>query len=90
MYRFPICPFPINRFSDKPPFLPAPIALLQETHIVDENLIKLYWKMNFISSYVSTNRGGVITLYDNSFESIESYTDYEGRVAIVVTENEKL
>ena len=34
------------------------IALLQETHIVDENLIKLYWKMNFVTSCVSTNRGG--------------------------------
>ena len=66
------------------------IALLQETHIVDEKLITLYWKMNFVSSCVSTNRGGVITLYDNSFECVESYTDDEGRVAIVVIENEKL
>jgi hypothetical protein len=24
IHRFPICPFPISLFSDKPPFLPAP------------------------------------------------------------------
>ncbi len=24
MHQFPICPFPISLFSDKPPFLPAP------------------------------------------------------------------
>jgi hypothetical protein len=29
-------------------------------------------------------------LYDNSFECVESYTDEEVRVAIMVIENEKL
>jgi exonuclease III len=64
------------------------IALLQETHIVDENLIKLYWKMNFVSSCVSTNRGGVMTLFDNSYECLEKYVDDEGRMAVVVIEND--
>jgi hypothetical protein len=62
--------------------------MLQETHIIDENLIKLYWKMNFVSSCVSTNRGGVMTLYDNSFECLESYTDNDGRLAIIVIETD--
>ena len=36
------------------------IVLLQETHIVDEKLIDMYWKMQFTSSCASTRRGGVI------------------------------
>jgi hypothetical protein len=66
------------------------IALLQEAHIVDGNLINLYRKMNFVSSCVSTKRGGVTTLYDNSFECVKSYTDEEVRVAIAVVKNDKL
>ena len=37
------------------------IILLQETHIKDENIIKTYWKNNYVSSCVSTQRGGVLT-----------------------------
>jgi hypothetical protein len=66
------------------------IALLQETHIVNEKLMTFYWNINFVYSCVITNRRGVNTLYDNSFECVESYTGDEGRVAIVVIENEKL
>ena len=44
--------------------------------------------MNFVSSCVSTNRGGVMTLYDNSFECLESYTDDDGRLAMIVIEKE--
>jgi hypothetical protein len=37
---------------------------------------------------VSTNRGGIVTLYvtlyDNSFECLESYRDNDGRVAMIV------
>ena len=65
----------INKFRRlliklKPEVQHGGITLLQETHIVDENLIKLYWKMNFVSSCVSTNRGGVMTLFDNSYKCI--------------------
>ena len=38
------------------------IALLQETHIKDEKLIKLYWKMNYATYCVSTQSLGVILL----------------------------
>jgi hypothetical protein len=64
------------------------IAILKETRIIDENLIKLFWKMNFASSCVSTNRGGVMTLYNNSFECLESYIDNDGRLAMIVIEKE--
>jgi exonuclease III len=64
------------------------IAMLQETHITKDNLIKLYWKIKFVSSCVSANRGGVIKLYDNSFESTECYTDEDGRLALIVIEKE--
>ena len=51
------------------------ILLLQETHVKDENIIKMYWNMNYVSSCVSTQRAGVIILYDNSYECIETYPD---------------
>jgi hypothetical protein len=65
-------------------------TLLHEMHIVNEKSMKLYWKMNFVSGCVSTNIGRVVTLYDDSFECVESENDEEGKVAIVVIEHEKL
>jgi exonuclease III len=44
--------------------------------------------MNFVSSCASTNRGGVITLYNNSFEYLESHTDNDGRLAMLIIEKE--
>ena len=68
------------------------IVLLQETHIIDEGLIRMYWNMNFLSSCVSTQSAGVLILYDNSFVCLESHKDNNGRMAIVVLEkgNEKI
>ena len=54
----------------------------------DENIIKMYWNMNYVSSCVSTQRAGVIILYDNSYECIETYTDNGGRIAIAVVKGE--
>jgi hypothetical protein len=34
------------------------------------------------------DRRGEITLYDNSFECLESYTDTDGRVAMIVIEKQ--
>ena len=45
--------------------------------------------MIFFSSCVITTREGVITLYDNSLECSKSKTNDEGRVAILVIENDK-
>ena len=66
------------------------IVMLQETHIVDENMIKMYWKMKYASNCISANRGGVITLFDNSYELLESHTDTEGRMTAIVIENDRL
>ena len=37
---------------------------------------------------MSTQSAGVIILYDNSFECIETYTDNGGRIAIAVVKGE--
>jgi exonuclease III len=55
------------------------IVLLQETHIKDEDIIGRYWNMNYISSCISTQSAGVLTLYDNSYKCLESYKDNGGR-----------
>ena len=46
--------------------------------------------MNCISSFVSTNRGRVITLYDNLFELLNSHADTEGRMAAIFIEHDQL
>ena len=51
------------------------IVMLQETHLKNENQIKLYWKMNYAANGISTQSAGVIILYDNSYKCIESYSD---------------
>jgi hypothetical protein len=38
--------------------------MLQETHIIDENIIKMYGKINFVSSCESRNKGGIMTQFD--------------------------
>ena len=38
--------------------------LLQETHVKDENLIRMYWKMLFVTSCVITQSAGVLILFD--------------------------
>ena len=55
-----------------------------------ENIIKMYWNMNmnYDSSCVSTQSAGVIVLYDNSYECIETYTDNGGKIAIAVVKGE--
>ena len=58
--------------------------MLQETHIKDENLIKLYWKHDFVSSCVSTQSAGVIILFDNSFACIDTFKDSAGGLAMAV------
>ena len=65
---------------------------MQETHIIDENLIKMDWNMSYVTSCISTQSAGVLTLFDNSFACLESHKDNSGRMAIVVLEkgNDKL
>ena len=44
--------------------------------------------MNYDSSCVSTQSAGVIILYDNLYECIETYTENGGRIAIAVVKGE--
>jgi exonuclease III len=64
------------------------LALLQETHIVKTDYLKILWKNKFASNCVSTNSAGVIILYSNDFEMIDSYSDNEGRILIIAIKNE--
>ena len=59
---------------------------------MDESTLKLYWKMNYFSSCVSTPSAGVITLYDNSFTCLDIYKDNAGRLAnaVLTKDDEKL
>ena len=62
-------------------------VLLQETHIKDENIIKLYWNMNYVSSCISTQSAGVMILFDETYECLETFRDAGGRMAIAVVKN---
>ena len=64
------------------------IALLQETHIVKTDYIKMLWKHKFVSNCISTNSAGVITLFSNDFVLLEEYSDNEGRISIIVIKSE--
>ena len=46
--------------------------------------------MKHYSSWVSTQQGGVMTLYDNSFEFYKEYKDNDGRFTVVVIENDNI
>ena len=61
--------------------------LLQETHIKDEEIIKLYWRGGYVSSCISTNIAGVIILFKNGYECIKKSIDAGGRFASVVLES---
>ena len=63
------------------------IMLLQETHIMNENIIKSYWRGGYSSSCISTNSAGVMILYDNTYECLEKSNDAVGRYTSIVLEN---
>ena len=65
------------------------LALLQETHIVKTDYLKLLWKNKFSSNCVSTNSAGVITLFNNDYEVVEEYSDNDGRALIVAIKSER-
>ena len=44
--------------------------------------------MNLVTSFVSARSAGVITLYDYSYECLQTFKGNDGRLAIVVIENE--
>jgi hypothetical protein len=57
------------------------IVALQETHRIDDKLLKLYWNHNFTRNSNHSNKKGVILLF-NKFE-----TDKDDRYIIVGLEN---
>jgi len=64
------------------------VILLQETHLKDTSYLSLNWKFKFESNCNKTNSAGVITLYNNDYKTLESYSDNNGRHQVIVIENE--
>jgi exonuclease III len=64
------------------------IVFLQETHIIDTSYLNTLWKNKFESNCSKTNSAGVIILYKNSFDLIDSYKDVEGRHLTIVLKSD--
>ena len=65
------------------------LVLLQETHIVNSNDLKLLWKNKFQSNCSSTNSAGLLILYNNEYELVEEYSDKVGRQLIVAIKSDE-
>jgi exonuclease III len=65
------------------------IIALQETHKIDDRLLKLYWKENFISNCCSSNKRGVALLFNNSYSVNQLYKDDLDRSVFVELESDK-
>ena len=48
----------------------------------------MYWKKNNVTCCISTQSDGVLILFDNSFGTLESHRDNNGRKAIAVIEKD--
>ncbi len=59
------------------------IVALQETHRIDDKLLKLYWKHNFIHNSSHSNKKGVVLLCNNEFRVNKFETDKDDRYTIV-------
>jgi exonuclease III len=62
--------------------------MLQESHLVDDKNIKSYWKAKYSGSYYRSNSAGVLTLYDNNYNTIYETSDDKGRQNYIVISNE--
>ncbi len=63
------------------------IVALQETHKIDDRLLKLYWKHNFIRNCNHSNKKGVVLLFNNEFRVNKFDTDKDDRYITVGLEN---
>ena len=61
--------------------------LVQESHLIKDDIIKLYWRHNFEMSNFRTNSAGVLTLYSNDFKTLHSSSDDKGRRTVTLVEN---
>ncbi len=59
------------------------IVALQETHKIDDRLLKLYWKHNFICNCNHSNKRGVFLLFNNEFKVNKFETDKDDCYIIV-------
>jgi exonuclease III len=64
------------------------IVLLQETHLPDTNYLKNIWKEKFESNCIKSNSAGVLTFFNNEYETVEVEKDSEGRFLILVLKNQ--
>jgi hypothetical protein len=64
------------------------IVMLQETHLADDKNVISTWKANYSSSCYRSNSAGVLTLYDNSFQTLFETKDEKGRQNYLVLQNE--
>ena len=65
------------------------IVMLQETHIMKDEQIALYFKDKFQMNYYKTNSAGVATLFSNDFEVVHSFKDNIGRKLITLVQKEE-
>ena len=61
--------------------------MIQETHLVNTDYLKLVWKQNYLSNCVRTNSAGVMILFNKRFQTKLIHKDSEGRLIIVVVED---
>jgi exonuclease III len=66
------------------------IVALQETHAIDESLLKMYWKHNYILNCSSRDQKGVALLFNSNFVIVKEFRDDVDRQIIVSIRNESL
>jgi exonuclease III len=65
------------------------IIALQETHKINIRTLETYWKNKYIVNCNSTNKKGVVILFNNEYSVNHVYKDEEDRVIIAELESEK-
>jgi exonuclease III len=66
------------------------IILLQETHIINEDVIKRNWKNKFEMNGNTTSKAGVITLFPTDYNVISTFKDGNGRYLITLLQSERM
>jgi exonuclease III len=64
------------------------IFLVQETHLINDDLVKMYWKGRYVMSNFKSNSAGVLTLYGNEYKTLFHYSDEVGRRTMTVIESD--
>ena len=65
------------------------IIALQETHKINIRILDMYWKNKYLVNCNSTNKKGVVILFNNEYKVNQVYKDEEDRVIIAELESEK-